>query len=77
MQADANGRNLYDFFHLEKNKNYKGRDTNVVLVQVENGRGKIADQLKMIESAKSAVIGIDAVFTARKDFPEITNWSGR
>ncbi|MEP7230572.1 MAG: CHASE2 domain-containing protein [Ginsengibacter sp.] len=67
MNQEAHGLNLYEFFYAEKNKNQPNRDTNIVLVEIENDRKKIADQLNIIKGYKPAVIGIDAIFTARKD----------
>lgn len=65
--AGSKGRNLYEFFYLEKNKDNKRRDTNIVLVQIEDTREKIARQIRLIEKGGPAVTGIDAVFTMRKD----------
>ncbi len=67
LNQEAHGLNLYEFFYAEKNKNRPDRDTNIVLVEIENDRKKIADQLNIIRRYNPAVIGIDAIFTARKD----------
>ncbi len=67
LNQEAHGLGLYEFFYAEKNKNRADRDTNIVLVQIENDRKKIADQVNIIKGYKPAVIGIDAIFTDRKD----------
>ncbi len=67
FKQGAHGFDLYDFYYSEKEKNDLSRDTNIVLIQVENDRDKIAEQVNVIEKHKPAVIGIDVIFDHTKD----------
>lgn len=67
IEQNTNGFDMYEFFQAEKNKNIFGRDTNIVLVQIEDSREKIAGQINIIQEYKPAVIGIDAIFKNKKD----------
>ncbi len=67
IKQNTNGFDLYEFFFAEKNKNNLARDTNIVLVQIEDDREKIAGQINIIQTYKPAVIGIDAIFKNKKD----------
>lgn len=67
IKQNTNGFDMYEFFAAEKNKNILERDTNIVLVQIEDDREKIAGQVNIIQTYKPAVIGIDAIFKNKKD----------
>lgn len=67
FEKGTHGFDLYDFYSTEKNKNSLSRDTNIVLIQVENDRDKIAEQINIIKRNKAAVVGIDVVFDQKKD----------
>lgn len=53
-------------FFAEKNKNNLVRDTNIVLLKIEDDREKIAGQINYANRC-TAVTGIDAIFKNKKD----------
>ncbi len=67
IKWNLRGADMYDFFYKEKNKNSLMRDTNIILVQIEDAREAIAKQINIIEAYHPAIIGIDALFENKKD----------
>ena len=67
FKRGTHGFDLYDFYSGEKGKNNLSRDTNIILIQIENDRDKIAEQINIIKKYEPAVIGIDVMFDHRKD----------
>ena len=49
VKKDIRGLDIYDLYFGEKNNNSNARDTNIVIVQIENDRDKIAEQINTIE----------------------------
>ncbi|HVU95450.1 MAG TPA: CHASE2 domain-containing protein [Puia sp.] len=53
---------IYDLYYAGRHSSTPQRDSNIVLVCIENDRQCIADQISLISRYSPAVIGIDAVF---------------
>jgi len=67
IRQDVYGFDIYDLYYTEKHKNNLRRDTNIILVQIEDERDKIAHQINILRACNPDVIGIDAVFDNRKN----------
>ena len=58
---------IYDLSFTGKHLKNLQRDSNIVLVEIDNDRDAIADQVNLLQKYSPAVIGIDAIFEKEKD----------
>ena len=66
IRQDVNGFDIYDLTFNDSKKINK-RDTNIIIIQVDDTRNNIAEQIRLIESYEPAIVGVDVFFEKEKD----------
>ena len=59
------GFDIYDLYFSNKTHGEK-RDSDIVIVEMENQRNLLANQINLLENYSPAIIGIDAIFEQQK-----------